>query len=232
MKKIILTFITGCLLTVSASAQVKFGVEAGMNLSHFKYSQDSRSQRVGGMKPGFQVGITADYEFKKHWMLMSGLSFMQTRSNMKLAPFTDAFYFPDTEIKLNHLTIPLKVGYNIRINENFSLIPSIGWYGSIDLSAGNSSLKTLHPSDDKAEIRQGSWKPMDGYSYEISPDSPPYKADIQAFRHWTYGSIGELKAVIGKHYTVAFSYYEGIKKAQKQNDLRNYGMQLSVGYRF
>lgn len=229
MKKIIITFIVGCLFIIPASAQVRLGVEAGMNLSHFKYSQSGKTQKVDGMKPGFQIGVTADYEFEKHWMLITGVSFMQTHSNMKLATYTNAFYFPNTEIKLNHLTIPLKVGYNIHINDNLSLIPSVGWYGSINFSAGNASLKYI----DGDEIRHTNWKPMDGYSYEISADLPhPITASVGACRHWTYGATGELKAIIRKHYTVGFSYYEDIKKVQKQNDLRNYGFQLSVGYKF
>lgn len=232
MKKLTTIFICSFLLTLPALAQLKVGVEAGMNLSHFKYSSENYAQRVGGMKAGFQVGATADYEFKKHWMLMSGIAFSQTQSSMKLA-YSMSFYFPDTDIKINHLTVPLKVGYNLRINENFSLIPSVGIYGSYDFSAGKSSLDTQYPSDNGPVMRQDKWNPMKGYAYEIPSGSPhPYIASLGAFRHWTYGGIAELKAVICKHYTVGFSYYESIKKAQKQNDLRNYGLQLSVGYRF
>lgn len=215
-----------CLFSLSISAQVKFGVEAGMNLSHFKYTK-SYAEKIGNMKPGFQIGATVGYEFPKHWTLMSGVSFMQTHSNMKLTDF-----FPNTEIKLNHLMIPLKVGYNIQLNDKFSLVPSIGVYGSYDFSAGSSTLDYFH----KDGIRQDTWKPTKGYSYEYPDDfteSPvPYFASIEACRKWTYGGIAEVKAVIAKHYTVSFSYYESIKKTIKYNGLRNYSLQLSVGYQF
>lgn len=48
-----------------AAQQVKFGVEAGANLSHYLASQKHTAEQTGGMKAGFQVGATVDYEFKK-----------------------------------------------------------------------------------------------------------------------------------------------------------------------
>lgn len=178
------------------------------------------------MGGGFQLGGTVDYEFKRHWMLMSGLSFMQTRSNMKLFDKMAA-YFPDTEIKMNHLNIPIKVGYNIHFNKSFSLIPYIGAYGSINFNAG------------KCKVKDGSndnhWKPMDGHSYTVAtePDFPyEYVATIGAFHRWNYDAVRGMKAVIADRYTVSLQYYESIKKVQKQCNLRNYSYQLSIGYQF
>lgn len=232
-KKYSLLYVFILLTTLPTIAQIKVGIEAGMNLSHFKHGSGDYAQKEGGMKPGFQVGATIDYEFKKNWTLMSGLSFMQTKSNMELAQ-SSVFFFPKAEVKLNHLMIPLKIGYNIRLSDNLSLTPSIGVYGSYDFSAGSSSLEYIYPSEDgKSAIRHASWKPMKGFSYEYPTElSHPYMASIGACRNWTYGGIGGLKAVIQKHYTISFSYYESIKKTLKYNGLRNYGFQLSVGYQF
>jgi hypothetical protein len=80
MKKIIIFFIlTAYLLPQASAQQVKFGVEAGGNWSHYK-NDKSKAEQVGSMGGGFQLGGTVDYEFKHHWMLMSGLTWMQTRS--------------------------------------------------------------------------------------------------------------------------------------------------------
>lgn len=49
---------------------------------------------------------------------MSGLSWLQNRSTMKMMDHM-VTYFPKTEIKMNNLILPLKMGYNIfgfRIN--------------------------------------------------------------------------------------------------------------------
>ena len=70
-------------LSLQVSAQVKIGVDAGMNLTHFKSHYSREAQKVGGMGAGFQIGGTVDYEFKRHWMLMSGVSFMQTQVTWK-----------------------------------------------------------------------------------------------------------------------------------------------------
>lgn len=225
MKRIRLFYIGILFPILSASAQVKLGVETGMNLSHYKTSNRYQAEKKGGMGAGFEIGGTVDYEFQNHWMLMSGASFMQTQSNMKLADAT-IFHFPDTEIKLNHFVVPIKVGYNIRANKNISIIPFIGVYGSYDFSAGRCSLKAGEKAD--------KWKPMSGYSFSVPNTQLPfdYKATINPFRHWTYGGIGGVKAVIANHYTASLQYYEAIKKVQKQCSLRNYGYQLSVGYQF
>ena len=74
MKRITLFLLLALYLSLQAFAQIRIGVDAGMNLTHFK-SSDNYVQKIGGMGTGFQIGGTLDYEFKKHWMLMSGVSF-------------------------------------------------------------------------------------------------------------------------------------------------------------
>lgn len=230
MKSIIIFILGLSIFCIPLSAQqVKFGVETGINLSHYKNTNNA--QQKGGMGVGFQVGGTVDYQFKHHWMLMSGLSFMQTKSNMELSCYDLTSHFPDTEIKLNHLTIPIKIGYDIHVCKYFDLIPYIGVYGSYDFGAGNCDVTTRPNNVDAAKIDK--WKPMDGYSYTIPMEKPyEYTTTIEPFRKWTYGGLGGVKAVIANHYTISFQYYEAIKKAQKQCKLRNYGYQISVGYQF
>ena len=219
------------LLPLSASAQLTYDVKAGVNLSHFKSSQDTEKKQEGGMGAGFQAGVDISYEFERHWVLSAGLTFAQTRSTLNLTDGTSVgYFFPQTDVKLNHLMIPLKVGYNIRFCKNFSLIPSVGWYGSLDFNAGESSLGLF----EEGGMRFAKWKPMSGYSYQppVGSAPVPYTATLAPFRQWTYGLTGGLKAVVYQHYTLSLDYYEAIKKGQKQNDLRNYGLQMSVGYRF
>ena len=115
----IVVVVLAAMCVLPLSAQVKVGVEGGMNLSHYLVSGSDgyKAEQVGGMKPGFQLGVTVDYEIGKHWMLMSGLSWLQNRSTMKMMDHM-VTYFPKTEIKMNNLILPLKMGYNIgfRIN--------------------------------------------------------------------------------------------------------------------
>lgn len=219
------------LLILPLSAQVKIGVEAGMNLSNYLSSASSKygPEQIGGMKAGFQFGATVDYELGKHWMLLSGLSWMQYRSTMKMTDHMVS-YFPKTEIKMNSLVLPLKVGYNIRLSDNFSLIPSVGLYASYGFSAGSCSLDIVHQKGDEMSTESTTWKPFDGYSYKVGDTN--VNAELQAFRHLEYGGTLGIKGVVADHYTVGFNYTVGIKKVQEQNGLRNSTFQFSVGYRF
>ena len=229
MKRLIILSAVVSLLC-PASAQVKVGVEAGANLSHYLVSGTRTADRVGGMKPGFQVGVSADWLMGDRWLLMSGLYLRQTQSRMKLGE-SMAMFFPDTEIKVNSLVVPLKVGYDFRLSDKFSLIPSVGVYASYGFNAGSCSLKTVWQDSAESEdvrLESGSWKPMDGYAYEDGV----MRKRLDPFRRWDYGGTAGLKAVINRHYTVAFDYSVGLKKVQPQNDLRNSVFRLSVGYRF
>ena len=71
--KMIVVVVLAAMCVLPLSAQVKVGVEGGMNLSHYLVSGSDgyKAEQVGGMKPGFQLGVTVDYEIGKHWMLMS-----------------------------------------------------------------------------------------------------------------------------------------------------------------
>lgn len=51
----------------------KTGIEAGANLSNYITDSHSNPSDSKNMKVGFQAGLTVDYEFQNHLMLMSGL---------------------------------------------------------------------------------------------------------------------------------------------------------------
>lgn len=139
-------------------------------------------------------------------------------------------YFPKTEIKMNNLILPLKMGYNIRVSDKLSLIPSVGVYASYGFGAENCSLDVIHQEGDNITTEPAKWKPLDGFSYKAG--EPNNSGNLQAFRRWDYGGIVGMKAVIADHYTISFDYRVGIKKIQAQNGLRNSTFQFSVGYRF
>ena len=57
MKRITLFLLLALYLSLQAFAQIRIGVDAGMNLTHFK-SSDNYVQKIGGMGTGFQIGGT------------------------------------------------------------------------------------------------------------------------------------------------------------------------------
>mgnify|MGYP002249724163 CR=1 FL=1 len=73
----IVVVVLAAMCVLPLSAQVKVGVEGGMNLSHYLVSgSDGYKRRTGRWNEArsFKLGVTVDYEIGKHWMLMSGLS--------------------------------------------------------------------------------------------------------------------------------------------------------------
>ena len=212
------------LCSLPAMAQVKLGVEAGANLSNYLTNSHSNPSGSKDMKVGFQAGVTADYEFQNHLMLMSGLYFIRKGGNLKLGENygKNSYYrYPNVEVKMNYLQIPVKLGYNFHINDKLSLIPYIGLYAAYGFNAGKSDLQMV----DNGKLLDTSWKPIEGYGYSAGQS-------IRGFKHWDVGAIAGVKAVIGKHYTISFDYNIGLNKAQSTYGLRNSTFQLSVGYRF
>lgn len=214
-----------------ASAQVRIGVEAGVNVSHYLTDQKQLAEQKGGVKAGFQVGIDVGYEFEKHWTLSTGLTLLQNRSTMKLSPF-NVTHFPDTEIKINNLYLPLKIGYHIHVSDRFSLMPSLGLYASYGFNAGSCSLDMTHPAGYNEETVTGSWKPMNGYSYPLKDSPNNARAVLDPFRHWEYGALCGVKAIFADHYTIGFNYMAGIKQVHDSLGLRNSNFQLNIGYQF
>ena len=68
----------------------------------------------------------------------------------------NAYYrYPDVEVKMNYLQIPVKLGYNFHINDKLSLIPNVGLYAAYGFNAGESDLQMV---GDGKLIHAG-WKP-------------------------------------------------------------------------
>lgn len=204
-----------------ASAQVKIGIEAGANLSRMVGSSSLPSEKEA--KTGFQIGMTADYEFGAHWMLMSGISFIQRHGELQLGenyPSTSSQYegymrFPKVQTRINYLQIPLKLGYNFQIGQKLQLIPSIGLYAAYGFGAGDCDLTIKDTGTTQ-------WKPLDGKD----------KEGLNAFRHWDLGTTAGVKMILNQHYVVSLDYSLGLKKILADYGLRNSTYQISVGYRF
>lgn len=88
---------------------------------------------------------------------------------------------------MNNLILPLKMGYNIRVSDKLSLIPSVGVYASYGFGAGNCSLDVIHQEGDNITTEPAKWKPLDGFP--IKPGSPII---VLIFRLSAVGIMGAL----------------------------------------
>lgn len=234
MKKNYSLFLVALLVSLSASAQVKLGIEAGMNSSQ---TISGKSAETNGRVSGFQVGATVDYQFCKHWVLMSGLSFLQKGGELNQDLFVNAGNgvtqqlavpnFDRISLKMNYVELPLKIGYSFRVSDKLILTPSIGVYGAYGFNANDCSLNALHMDGKGTKFTSTQWKPFDGYA-----DPANYRSRLEKLSHWDFGGVVGVKAVISDHYTASFNYSHGIKEIQKELGLCNSTCELSVGYRF
>ena len=228
MKKLL--FVLSVLLCAChASAQVKVGVEAGANLSRFVGSSSLPSEKKAKM--GVQLGVNLDYEFMNHWLLMSGLTFIQTQGELKLGENyngvqgdsymnpTAFMKFPEVQTKVNYLQVPLRLGYQFCLNESLCVIPSVGGYVAYGFGAGKCDLKVKDGETGKISSTQ--WRPLDGKEEQ----------GLEAFRSWDWGATAGVKAVWKQHYTFSFDYSIGAKKALADYGLRNSTYRVSLGYR-
>ncbi|MFV0469903.1 MAG: porin family protein [Dysgonomonas sp.] len=114
------------LASVSSFAQgagaVKFGVNAGVNLSNIAGDIDNTDAKIG-----FQAGVTADYYLTEAVFLQSGLSY--TTKGYKTGD-------DDSGVKgtLGYLQLPIKVGYAIPVSDGFSVNLNAGPYLAYGIS--------------------------------------------------------------------------------------------------
>ena len=237
MKKMLLLFSAFAFCGIlSTHAQLKLGVEAGVNLTQFQCNEKGHASTPFGMGAGFQVAGTVDYEFRSHWVVASGLTFAWTQSDVELTcpSLGNATLWPKVNVRLNHLMLPVKVGYDFHIGKHVNLMPSVGLYAAYNFTVGKSTLQRLdYDADDSpAGFTQHQYDPMDGYSYSVPTHNPLYPAEISPFRRWEGGAMGGVKAIIKQHYTFSVDYYQSFSEVQSSNDLRSSGLMISVGCRF
>lgn len=131
MKKILkLNLFTLILLgfTISSTAQVDFGVKAGLNLNDFGQSvEDEAFEIPTKMRPGFHIGVVVDYGLTEALSLTSGLTYIVKGTSLDLEENLDNGESVDGSSYINfaYLEIPINLTYR---KNNFSVFggPYIG----------------------------------------------------------------------------------------------------------
>ena len=116
--KVFLVAIAVLFSTATYAQDLKFGVNAGMNLSNMSGDYDNTKANIG-----FQVGVTVDYFLTPEIFLQSGLSF--TTKGVK---FDDLPGISDPKIGESYLQLPIRVGYSIPVSDGFNINFNVGPY--------------------------------------------------------------------------------------------------------
>lgn len=191
---------------INAMAQIKLGVEAGVNVSH--------ALETAKTKAGFNVGITADYTFANNWLLETALKLSSQPCGDDSATDGEWMYQNSSSYTPYYLTLPVRGGYKFSLNDNISLSVSAGPMIGLGLFGKG---KTVAQKGIEFKSNNVFDSKSDCY---ISDSRFEYGANIRAAL--------QLK----NHYTLAFEYsilhLAGSRKAIDNMNL----FSINLGYKF
>ena len=123
--KILLIISVGLFLSKNAMAQspLSLGVKAGLNLSEIQNMKDD-------IKPGFNVGLTAEMQLSNDFFLISGLEFTTKGAKGANLPMQKGEILKNTNVKLNsmYLQLPIHAAYKYQIAPGTKLVIEAGPY--------------------------------------------------------------------------------------------------------
>lgn len=183
---------------------VRIGVKAGGNLSSVNYSE-----KVEGLKskPGFQLGVTADYQLAGNLLLLSGLEIVQ--KGWKLEVNSEYSRVKTTASPL-YLQLPVHIGYKIDLGA-VQLVPQAGPYIAYGLG-GKAS-----------------------YDDEDQSDKSDYFGKENNVKRLDFGigaGIGVEFGKIGVNLGYDLGLANIIDKKEGTESIKNASLFLNLGYKF
>jgi hypothetical protein len=210
-----------CLIAIASQAQVRFGIEAGINGSEFVGS-DSNPYDMKSMKMGYQIGVTADYVQKNHLIWSLSPTFIAANRSVAMGNSYiggNNMTYPNVEAKMGSIQLPLTLGYEWAISEHWKLEPFVGLYTAYGFKIGNNQYDKR--GNDGNSTITSDWNPVKGDAANGLP----------AFRRWDWGATAGIKVSLNQHYLLSLRYAMGIKELQPSYGMRNAMYLISLGYR-
>ncbi|MDR0692867.1 MAG: PorT family protein [Prevotellaceae bacterium] len=222
MKKILILSLT-LILGIGATAQVKFGVKAGLNLSSLSDVETSASgasiliEENDGMAVGFHVGGFVNFSFGQYIGLQPELLFSMQGDKQKVpSTLLPAGSNGSTDYTFDYINIPVLL--DIKPFANFSILvgPQIGFniYKSATIDG-----KTMSGSE------------MDD-SFEVVLGKKPFKS-------FDFAVVGGLQYTFIEYLTIGARYNFGLTNAFSLSESgvditgwKNSVIQISVGWIF
>ena len=222
MKKFIAVALVA-FFAVGASAQMRYGLEGGLNLSS--------PMNADGTRCGFNVGGVAEYEFQSGWFVSGALKLSSKPFKVEETIYTEDDFYDgsgdvsgevDACVKMNpfYLNIPIHAGYRMALTDNVKLSVSAGPYIGIGLwGKGTGSVKISGNLPSDVEI-----------------ESETQKID-NVFKD---GNIRRFEIGVGvkaglefmDHYRVSLGYDIQCNSLAEDDDYYNQVVSVSVGYMF
>lgn len=223
MKKAILSLLVIFITTasvISAANPVRFGVQAGVNLSFPADAEGELSTCAG-----FNVGPTVSYKFKGGWFVDGALLLtskpwksswgylMPSGNGHELVPGSQTFI---QNITPYYLELPITVGYSFRMSRVANLFVGIGPYVSCGLG-GASKFTTVEAG--KSDIKLDTGNPFEDGETGIH------------VKRFQAGGIAKCGVQVLDHYTFTASYQIQFNNMLPKRG-HSQGLSLSFGYSF
>ncbi|MEN8137695.1 MAG: porin family protein [Bacteroidota bacterium] len=194
MKNFIKTFAVLGLITlfsVSAQAQIKYGVKGGLNLSDIAQNlKDSDEEMDTKMRIGYHIGATVDYTINEKVSLQSGL--LLTSKGFKVEDSeSEAGFSADYKVSgiVNYLEIPVHFAYKINdfqiyagpylafgVGGKFKTEYSLTFNGNTESDSDETKLKPVfgEVAEGDLEEDEGAYNAFDyglnfGIGYQVGP---------------------------------------------------------------
>jgi hypothetical protein len=136
MKKVILVILVALSAVTMNAQEIKFGVTAGLNLSN--WSGDDEDTKL---KPGFQVGVVADYALTESFSIAPELLFAQRGWKAKESGLS-------ISTTLNYLQLPINALYKFNIADDSKFLVFAGPYFGYGLSG---TMKAKYDGESESE---------------------------------------------------------------------------------
>ena len=209
MKKFFVAAIALIASAVSVNAaDLEWRVQAGLDLSKIKQEMPNNNYE-SDMKPGFNVGVRADYPINNGMYVQAG-ALVELKGGKFPGSSYSSYGVKTEDVKANalYLTIPIHFGYRYDFNENIGVFGDLGPYFGIGLAG---------------KYKQGDNK----YDYFTSDGDR---------RRFDLGAGLRVGPEFKKKYSVALGADWGIFNTEKDgNDdfkVRNFTFSVSLGYKF
>lgn len=138
MKKLFV-ILAVALLSLGASAQVRFGAKVGFDMTHF-WGKDIKH----GMQPNYQVGALMEYKFNDRFGIAPEVVFAAQGGKFKVAGVTDKY-------NMNYINVPVMLKFYASNNFSIDFGPQLGInvYAKEKLSGGGVDINNDIKDDTK-----------------------------------------------------------------------------------
>nr|WP_129730816.1 porin family protein [Parabacteroides goldsteinii] len=207
-----------CLSVVRLSAQVRLGVETGVNMA----SLGVRGNHAQILPTG---GLVADYQFDNNVMIQSGLHYVMKGANSLVNGTQELM------VRLGYIELPVMVGYRFPVADHIYIVPQIGAY----FACGVNGYGEFGPNFRNTGIgnTDGVWyNPFK--RFDLKTGKEEY---VEPFERFDTGLRFAVSAEVHK-FNLALAYDLGLKRTTKEFDPEHYfkyknrSVAITIGYKF